>query len=287
MALVSQQYLSVPEDPELQAETGWPDVRLAILKILVGYLLAIVCCVELAGVVTYLVLNHPAKATRDEATAGEAVAMIGLLLFVLGQLYSVVLIVRGSWTCLLRSPERCHAKWFMFACILFVLIGPVCGFFSGMLMASAPPPHLEAKADGKEERDEDKDTVVGMVRNLEQYRNREHVATASGILQLVSHALSWMSSLLFILYLRSVARCWENEICVRLVDLYLIFSGGLVVSGIGIFTFSPEMLAQLTLSLGLAVGGGLALVWFLFLLFMTSTCISAGLAARQSVMAGA
>jgi hypothetical protein len=277
MALVSQQYMTVLEDPELAAETGWPDVRIAILKILIGYLLSIVLCVGLAGLVAYFVIYHPAKPSAKDVTIGEAIAMIGLLVFVLGQGYSVVLIVRGSWACLLRSPERCHAKWLMFACILFVMIGPTCGFFSGFLCAGAPPPKHDAKA-------VEDDTVAGRLRNLDQYRDREHVGTASGVLQIISHVLSMMSSLLFLFYLRAVARCWENEICVRLVDLYLAFVGILIAAAVGVFTLAPDKLAQMTISLGLGVGALLALLWFLFLLFMTASCISSGLASRQSVL---
>jgi hypothetical protein len=280
MALVSQQYMAVPEDPELAAETGWPDVRKAIIRILIGYLLCIVCCVELAALVAYLVLCHPAKPTMKEVTAGEAIAMTGLLLFVLGQGWSIKMVAGGSWTCLLRSPERCHAKWLMFATILFVLIAPSCGFFSGLMLINAPRPRHEAA------QVEDDNTVVSRVRNLDRYLDREHVATASGVLQIISHILSWMSTVLFILYLRQVGRCWENQVCVCLADLYLFYMGALITAAIGLMAFAPDMLAQMTITLGLGVGLALALVWFLFLLFMTASCISAGLASRQSALLG-
>jgi hypothetical protein len=278
MALVSQQYMAVPEDPELAAETGWPDVRKALLRILIGYLLSIVCFVELGCVVAYLVICHPAKPTAKEVTAGEAIAMTGVLVFILGQGWSVRMVIGGAWTCLLRSPERCQAKWLMFATILFVLAGPISGFFSGMLLINAPRPKHEAVA-------ADDGTVVSRVRNLDRYLDREHISTVSGLLQIISHILSMMSTLLFLLYLRQVGRCWENEICVRLVDLYLLFVGLLIAAGIGLLSFAPNMLAQAAITLGLGAGFALALVWFLFLLFMTASCISAGLASRQSVLA--
>jgi hypothetical protein len=280
MALVSQNYMSVPEDPEIASETGWPDVRKGILQMLLGYLICIFFVGMLVALVFYVTVVAPSKPAKNQVTTGEVLSILGLGAFALGQLYSVVLLVRGQWTCLVRSPERCHAKWLMFASILFVLMAPTCGFFSGFLVIGAPRERAI-----KDDDDNDSEQFTGMVRGLEKYKDRDHLRTLSGLLQLTSHALSMMSSVLFILYLRAVARCWESDVCVGLIDIYLFFLGALVVAAVALPFLGPQVLAQMVVLLGLGVGAVIAVLWYLLLLFLVSNCIAAGLANRQSVLA--
>ncbi len=285
MSLTSQDYLPpTPEDAEVAAETGWPDVARAIMRILIGHLLSIACFVELIALVAYIATQVPEKPSPKGPSPAELrleiMALVGLAVFGFGQFASIVMIIRGQWTCLLRSPERCLAKWLMFACILFILVSPTAGFFSGFLAATDAPAVQEAAARKKKEKDPE--TFTGMIRNLEQYKEQSHLGTASGILQLLSTAISLMSSFLFILYLRAVARCWENATCVVLVDLYLLFVGTLVFAVIGLPFFAPQVFAQPMFLLALAGGAVLGFVWYLMLLFLTSTCIFAGLAGRTS-----
>jgi hypothetical protein len=280
MALVSQNYMAVPEDPEVASETGWPDVRKGILQMLLGYLVCIFFLLMLVGLVFYLTVVAPSRHAKKEVTTGEVMALLGLMAFVFGQMYSVSLLVRGQWTCLVRSPERCHAKWLMFASILFVLMAPTCGFVSGFLAIGAPRERAI-----KDDDDNDSEQFAGMVRGLEKYKERDHLQTASGLLQLTSHLLSLMSSVLFILYLRAVARCWESDVCVALIDMYLFFLGALLVGTLSLPFLAPQLLAQMAVLAALGIGLVIALLWYLLLLFLVSNCIAAGLANRRSVLA--
>jgi hypothetical protein len=285
MSLMTQSLLPpTTEDAELSAETGWPDVARAIRSILFSHLLSILLFAEVIALVVYLATNHqePGKHHKGPTPAElrlEVLAMVGLAVFVLGQFFAVVMAVRGQWTCLLRSPERCHAKWLMFACILFILISPTAGFFSGFLAATDPDAVVEA---GKKKK-KDPQTFTEMVGGLEEYKETRHLQTTSGLLQLTSVALSLGSSLLFLLYLRAVGRCWESDVCVLLVDLFLFFVGALVAAVILIPLFAPKLMAQPLIPLALGGSAVLAYVWYLMLLLITSNCISNGLAQRPSL----
>lgn len=282
MSLMTQSLLPpTPEDAELAAETGWPDVARAIMRILFGHLLSIALFGELIILVAYIAMQPVGKPSAKGPTPAqlrlEIMAIIGLAVFGFGQMASIVMIVRGQWACLLRSPERCYAKWLMFGCILFILVSPTAGFFSGFLAATDPPQ--------KKKKANDQETFTDVIRSFEDYKDQSHLTTTSGLLQLASVAISLMSSLLFILYLRAVGRCWESDACVIAVDLYLIFVGILVASVIGLPLLAPGMLAKALVILALIGGAVLAFLWYLFLLFLVSTTISCGLASRKPALA--
>jgi hypothetical protein len=282
MSLMTQSLLPpTPEDAELAAETGWPDVSRAIMRILYGHLLSIALFAELIILVVY-VATQPAgkpsaKGPNQAQLRLEIMAIIGLAIFGFGQLWSIVMIIRGQWACLLRSPERCYAKWLMFGCILFILVSPTAGFFSGFLAATDAPPKKKAASD--------QETFTEVIRSFEDYKEQSHLATTSGLLQLASTVISLMSSFLFILYLRAVGRCWESDVCVILVDLYLVFVGILVVSAIALPIFAPTVLAQAMVIMALIGGAVLAFFWYLFLLFLVSMTISSGLANKKHALA--
>src|SRR5262249_43455940 len=122
---------------------------------------------------------------------------LGGTLFGLAALYSYGCIILGHWRCLMNAPERRGAKWLMFSCLTCILAGPMLNFAAG-LTGVQQQPKIERGVEG--------------IRDFKYTRD-------GALMQLGSAGISALGNVLFILFLRAVARCFEDRIRVFLVDL--------------------------------------------------------------------
>ena len=89
------------------------------------------------------------------------------------------------------------------------------------------------------------------------------IRDTSGILNLASGAIGLLSGVLFLLFLRAVARCFEDEARVRLVEMYLGFS--LLLGGGSFFLLLSQPKLTMNGSFLLALAGAWLLEFILFL----------------------
>jgi hypothetical protein len=105
-------------------EIGLADVRKGIYRIVLGYLSSVGVALALVGLLWYVATGMRADSSRKAAEEASTIVFAGVLVLGLLGLFSLSLIVRGKWLCLMSAPERFHAKWLMFGSIICILVGP-------------------------------------------------------------------------------------------------------------------------------------------------------------------
>lgn len=179
---------------------------------------------------------------------------------VLAWVYSYGCIIVGHWRCLMNAPERRGAKWLMFACMTCILAVPTLNFASGTSGLRRQPVIKRGLED------------VGQV----------EFTSAGKIMSAASLGCEVLSTVLFMLFLRAVGRCFDDRACTHLVDLYLGLLAVMVVSTT-MFLFGglkPAVLAMLALPL--LAGWGLCFAGYLALLGVIRGGIRRGLGRLKS-----
>jgi len=243
-------------------EYGWLDVQSGFAKILQGYAVLI-------GGLGFCVFLIVASVMQISHVKPQANIPVGSLwLFYLGIGLSTVifpvgygLIAVGKWRCLMNAPERFHCRWLMFACMACVLMGPALNLtssFTGLQTA----PELKGGPEGFK---------------------KVEFTTLGGALQLASAILALGSLVLFVLFLRGIARCFEDQACIRLNDLYLTFLAALAAASVHSGFNVMEIISTKPIILAvLGVGWLLAFVGYVFLIMNMRACIRNGLASMRA-----
>lgn len=279
MSTVAQSFGPPPVVEEHRVEFGWQDVGSGLLRIVLGYSLSVVGVILGVGVillVTPLQDDEPAllKMKRNET---ELIALAGLGVIGLAGMVSYAWIMVGKWRCLMNAPERHNAKWLMFASMTCIVMGPALGGVSASLGGGSRIESRDrdekggsSKATQRSSRGHSKSFMTGASEHLT-------VRDTSGILNIASSALGLLSGVLFLLFLRAVARCFDDEARVRLVEVYLLVS--LLAAGGTFFVVlaQPKLVASGTFLLGLAGGWLLEFVFFLVVILKVRGSILRGL----------
>jgi hypothetical protein len=261
-------------------ETGWPEVANGLAKVLFGNILAIVAVVLFVWMLLSLAdMNKMMKAASSKVEWRSIALYLGSAIFALTMLYSYVQIFVGQWRCM-HAPERNWAKTFMFACMLCLISVPILSFIAGWTGG------MEA--------------VVSLRPN-----HRGKLIPISEYLQLASNFLNLVGSILFILFLRAVASCWDDKVTVWGANLYLVFTGAILAAslyiafgGMELDFDNKELSRQLNrgnykvllnsaiiLWLGLASLG--SYLWYLWLLLSVRRTILRGVANQRSPLEAA
>jgi hypothetical protein len=246
---------------DVRWEYGWLDVQSGFGKILQGY------AVLLGGLgfCSFLVVASVVNLIKVGAGGKLPLGSLWLFYFGIGLPTVIIplgygLVAIGKWRCLMNAPERFHCRWLMFACMACLLMGPAINLTASFTGLQTPP---ELK------------------RGPEGFKQMKFTALG-GAMQIASGVIGFGSLVLFVLFLRAVARCFRDQLRVWLANLYLIFLGGLVASSVYVgfhitqYINKPVILASL--------GGGWVLVFlgYLFLIMAMRSCIARGLASMRS-----
>jgi hypothetical protein len=239
----------------LRFELGWSEVRGGLGLILRGYFIIIGAAIILGMMIAIILFMSPAERAKIPWQVREVGPFLLLALFGLACLYAYGCIIIGHWRCLMNVPERCGAKWLMFACLTCILAGPALNFAAGYSGVQKQP-KIEHGLSGIKEI---KYTTEGLV------------------MQIGSIAIQILGNVLFLLFLRAIARCFEDSTRVFLVNLYLGFTAVLLV-GTVILPFAGVNPAMLMLyALGLGLGWLLNFFAYLAVVLIIRTGITAGL----------
>jgi hypothetical protein len=274
MHLTTHAYTIPPAQPELMEpiEYGWPGVRNGLHSILIGYLIIVGMGILAALLAWYVIMTAMYGETVAAFLDLAMVLYAGLgILFLLG-LSSLTFIVKGNIACLINAPERCGARWLMFSSTLCVIVGPALNFASGFVGARPKRPPAQVKLEAAAE----------VNQALRAYADSLKMRDARAYTGLVGDVSSLLSGVFFVLFLRAVARCFNDVGRMRIAEAYLIF--GAVLFGLSVYLFLNPLQALANPTLLLALGGGwlLSVVWYLLLLISISFCIAEGLARRRS-----
>jgi hypothetical protein len=165
----------------------------------------------------------------------------------------------------MHAPEEHGAKWWMFASILCILVGPSLNVAAPFSSSSTRTAYSNSKSA----------EVAALTNEIEAYKKFQEAHEVSSYLKMAGSMASLLSTVFFVLFLRAVAQCLGNESQMRWCEWYLLLNGVLVgvfltmFLGIGI---TGE--AVIVLLMALAAGQVLALVLYVFLIITTSVIIS-------------
>jgi hypothetical protein len=215
MYLSTQQLLTTGPDPEVEGppEFGWPEVRKGLHLIMGGYLVAVgvvLLAVAAIGYIIYSVITT----TEIVDTIFDAAMILYLTwaISIVGGLYSLILVVTGKVKCLINAPERCGAKWLMFCAILTFIFGPALNILSNFVGVDRKNREGQTKA------------VAAMMQGIQDYSEAMAQMRPRAYISLAGNLSSIASTVMFILFLRQVARCFDDGPRMRLAEFYLIFN---------------------------------------------------------------
>jgi hypothetical protein len=273
--LQTERLYAARAEGELLAETGWEEVSKGLLRILFAHLLLI------GTIGLFIFVLAVAGSEVDMANPGNQVttllviAMVGIALVFGMACVSATMIVYGQWRCLMYAPERGGAKLLMFGVLFCTITGPALSTSFALSKWGTPPPppvkHRRLTA------------TDAAVQRAEFYRDNLTAQNTSGYVELACVGLGALANLMFILFLRAAASCWDDRLRVLMVDLYLGFVLLLYGAAVYLFLGNPQLLLdepQYLLLLG--AGWVVGFVWYLFLLLLISTGIYYGVANKRS-----
>jgi hypothetical protein len=259
-------------------ETGWHDVIGGLNKMLWGYGLQLVCVVGLIWLIFGMAdVNRMMKSVNAKADWNLIVLYSGGAALGLTLVYAGWMVIVGQWRCL-AAPERKFAKAFMFASMLCVVASPVLSFLAGW--SGGMEAAMAAKHNG-----------VG-----KGFSSSDYMQLASGVIGLAG-------SVLFILFLRACADCFESKALVWASNLYLVLTGTIIIAAVAIalnflqIDLDPKdlskglkkgdynVLVELGLLFYLILASFISYVWFIALLWLTKNCIANGVNNIRSPLA--
>src|SRR5262249_44622668 len=133
MSVSVEHELSAELNERLRMEVGWQDVGKGLSQVLFGYVTIFVGVAVGVG----LVLISP-YGMGGQIRTGRTPSLASLWQFYIGMgilsvigLIGYIIIIGGQFKCMMGAAERHGARWFMFACITCLLIGPAFHFTSG------------------------------------------------------------------------------------------------------------------------------------------------------------
>jgi hypothetical protein len=270
------------EEEAARFELGWEEVRRGLTKILTGHLLTLGTIGLLVGIVIWAVIpEDPQAKQRASKLTKELFVELGFGAVIIAAVISYGWIVVGHWRCLLYAPERHFTRWYMFACFVCLLMSPALNRVA--ILLSGPPPAPAANVDPRDAAREWKKMVAD-----QQDDFRAGLASARGSMQLVSFFTGVLSFGCFILFLRGIARCFDDTIRVVFADMYLALWALVVVGTAAIFFMPPRMvLAQPLLILGVGAGWLLIFAGYLFMVANACLCITSGLKRQHAKLKAA
>ena len=256
-----------PDDP-LRMEKTWGDVVSGLDRILVGYLVLLLCALGV-GFLVVVVLDHVHIMQTGTQEEKENSAILGLWVIYLGFGLVGIAILISSWVilvgkvrCAYSVADRYGARWFIFACLVCLATGPILNMAIsiGLRLTDEEISIIRtAIAEGK-------DPIPMML------------TSRLGVLNILLSSISIAGSIFFVLFLRSVGRCFNDNVLTTMVDFYLFFHL-MVISASTLFYMQMfNNIYSLMISLGILIGMVVTGLWYIVLIFYTrvriQTCLS-------------
>jgi hypothetical protein len=244
------QYLDMAN---LRLENGWYEVSVGFTRILIGYAILIIGFLFAGFLVGASAFSLAKSPVGKPLNLGHVwLFYIGMGMFSIIGTISYCKIAMGHWHVLKHSPERFGARWLIFACMTCFLMGPatntVCSF-AGVKKYPA------------------------FKRGPEGFRELEF-DTTTRYLQLGTSIITLSSFVLFILYLRAVARCFNDTGRVAHATIYLMYMALLIAGTATVFLVRRDLFLRPETSLVLAGGMLLGGAWYLYLIVSMRLCIN-------------
>jgi hypothetical protein len=265
VSLTTAKYLQDGGDTPWQfnAETGWQEISRGLGHVVRGYAVLIGGSLLGAGLL-WLALDGGPVSTRACASNQDRdnVLALGVLTLGLTALLSYGLVLAGQWRCLMYAPQRQNAKELMYLCLNCVFLALALNVLGVILDGGRSYAVLQEGWEGVER-------IDGW--------------SVGNLAQLGSAGLGLFASLVFSLFLRNVASCFNDRGRVRSVDLNLALVG-LLLGGSGGTLLLVHRVASKAEMLPWLVGGWLlCFAWHLWLVNSVRRGVDDGLRRQDAI----
>jgi hypothetical protein len=242
---------------QIKLEPGWQETSRGLALVAWGYAV-LVGGSALGAALVWLALDGGGLLGRFGAARKDqdGLLLLGVGAVALTAALSYALVLAGQWRCLLYAPERQSAKEVMYLCINAVLVASVLNV-------------LGAWVDGGR-------TYAALQGGWDEVA-RLDCGGAGVLLEAVSAGLGLFASLLFSLFLRSVASCFADRARVLSVDVNLGLVGLLLGGSAGAALYAPPRALHAGLLAWLAGGWLLCFAWHLALVRSLRRSVDAAL----------
>jgi len=239
---------------QFKLEAGWQEISRGLGLVVLGYTILVVGA-TIGPLFIWLSLNG--ESLLDRLGAGreemDALLLLGVLTVALTAILSYSIVLIGHWRCLMYAPERQNAKELMYLCINSVFLASILNVAAVWLDGGRTYAALQGG--------------LGEVMKLGP-------RSAGVLLQVGSAGLGLFSSLIFSLFLRTVANCFNDQVRVRNVDFNLAFVGLLLGGSVGTLLYMRTLAVQAEVVPWLAGGWLLCFAWHLILVRSVRRCVN-------------
>lgn len=245
----------------LRQEHGWPLVASGLMRVVAGHLIMVGASIATLVVIIFTLGTANPQKVQDAFHDDTTLLFLAVMGLGIASLIGYYYLLTGKWICAASSPERHNAKWFIFACMVCILLGPALSLSVTFFGAEGLAQEALFDDDG----------------NL--YLYLESPAT---LLQIAGAILGLVSTVCFVLFLHAVGACFRHQTVQALSLGFLI-----AVAVLGGFTLQELILnnqSRLDSELLRVVGICWAVcgVWYLALILLARSCILRGLANERS-----
>jgi len=259
---VSADYELSPElNDSLRMELGWEDVASGLTRVVLGYVLMIVGVGVGVGLLIAAYFNvggYTPSGARSPLNFWCFYAGLGILGSI--GLFAYIVIASGQLRCLIGSPERCGARWFMFFTLTCLLIGPTVNAGASVACVQRAP---------------------DFTRGPDAFGNVQFTSTGR-MLQLASSVGGSLCAVFFLLFLHSLTRCLGASFLGWCILAHLMVT--LALFGLTIYcNFDGRTLTVQRQSL-IWIGAAwlVNIIWHMLLIGSTRVCIATTLSKVRS-----
>ncbi|MCI0456102.1 MAG: hypothetical protein L0Z62_03870, partial [Gemmataceae bacterium] len=241
----------------LRMEPGWNEVASGLGSILIGYLVFFVGTAAGVGLILWSIFNT-LSAGGGRVAGMPSIGTVWIFYIGLGILsivgtFGYLIVLAGHWRCMHGAAERHGARWLMFFCVTALFAGPaleVASYISGCQKG----PELS--------------------RGASSFNDMQFTRTAR-YMQLAGAGATLLYTVLFLLFLRSVALCHGSRRHALLVNFFLLLMvllvGGTVY--VGYLTYTDPRAELARIRLGLIGAWGAIVLFYLILIGVLRGCI--------------
>ncbi|MCC6418184.1 MAG: hypothetical protein IT429_08015 [Gemmataceae bacterium] len=265
-AILEQDRQAAELNERLRMEPGWNEAASGLTWILIGYLVFVVGTAVGIGMVIWSargwLFGTGAQVGRLPGIGTIWIFYIGLgILSVVGT-FGYLITLGGHWQCMHGSAERHGARWLMFFCVTALFAGPALNVASYIGCCQRGP---------------DLSRGARSLQELQFTRTGQHM-------QLAGAGASLLYSVLFLLYLRAVAKCHGSTRHALLVNFYLLLASVLVAASVyvGYLGYKDPHRDLATWRMWLLGSWGATVIFYLFLIAGVRMCVSRSLARVKS-----
>jgi hypothetical protein len=257
MTLDTARFLqNTDNQPQQYEESGWRQIRTGLLIVAIGYGVLILGSITSGALIRLAISGKYLPSPGEEEDLQKVFTWLTASALVVTAVCSYSLVMLGQFRCMMYAPPRHCAREVMYVCCQCLLVAAVLNGLGVYL-------------------DEGK-TFAALQDGWHGVR-RPNPWSVANLMHLASFVLGVISTLVFSLYLRKVAECFDDSRGAKAVDLNLVFMGLIIGGSAGACLCMGGLKLKGVTLVWPAAAWLLCLIWHLWLVLRIRRCVYDGL----------